>query len=142
MQCAHAHTSPLLTWPGFAQVDDNRLRDVFSANEIVLRTLVKGCTAVTVVGDASAVPSGCLSEPVGTGVVVHLLAAGRINVDAEIAKIEGRKAKSVASLAQLQRVQAGAAYATLADDIKATQDEKLRERQAEVRAGIASDPQC
>ena len=122
-----------LTAAGFAQVDDARLRDVFGANETVLRTLVKGCTAVTIVADASAVPSGCLAEPVGTGVVVHLLAAGRINVDAEIAKIQGRKAKTVDALAQLQRIQSGAAYAALADDIKATQDEKLRERQAEVR---------
>ena len=113
------------------------MRDVFSANETVLRTLVKGTSAVTVVADASAVPSGCLSEPVSTGVVVHLLAAGRINIDGEIQKIENRKAKSVTALATLKRTTTGAAYEALADDIKATQDEKLRERQAEVRGRAA-----
>lgn len=128
-----------LTRPGFAQVEDSRLRDVFSANETVLRTLVKGTSAVTVVADASAVPSGCLSEPVGTGVVVHLLAAGRINIDGEIQKIENRKAKSVTALATLKRTTTGAAYEALADDIKATQEEKLRERQAEVRGRTALD---
>lgn len=123
---------------GFAQVGDARLRDVLSANEIVLRTLVKGTSQLSIVADASSVPGGVLSEPVGAQAIVHLVAAGRINVEAEIAKIEGRKAKVAAAQQTAQRTQAGAAFDALPADVKAGQLEKARERQAEVRLRCSS----
>ena len=67
-----------------------------------LLALVKGCTSVRIVEQASDVAEGCSSETIGADIVVHLLVKGLINVDAELAKAEKKIALAQTSMNKLK----------------------------------------
>lgn len=50
-------------------------------------SLIKGVDKITIVKDSESIPSGCAVQAIATGVKVHVLVKGHIDIDAEISKV-------------------------------------------------------
>ncbi|KAK4704184.1 valyl-tRNA synthetase, partial [Phenoliferia sp. Uapishka_3] len=88
-----------------------------------ISVLIKGCTAFTVVDAEADIPEGCVSENVSPELSVSLLLKGVINVDAEVAKAEKKRAFAQLGLAKLKEGMS-------APDYETKKPENVREKEA------------
>lgn len=122
----------------FVQCSNANLMPLLQEQIPTLLALVKGCTSVKIVEQASDVPEGCSSETIGADIVVHLLVKGLINVDAELAKAEKKIALAQTSMNKLKVT---LERAETPEEIKAKNAEELKVLEAEIAALTLSTEQ-
>jgi valyl-tRNA synthetase len=76
----------------YVEINDVEVHDVVKSQQDSIVSLIRGVEKITVVKSAEEIPSGCALQAVGSGITVHLLVKGQIDIDAEIAKVEKKLA--------------------------------------------------
>ncbi|CED84755.1 valine-trna ligase [Phaffia rhodozyma] len=72
----------------FVQVSEPRLNEMFQSQITVLSSLTKGCKSAEVISKVEELPEGCASELVNAEVTVHLMVRGKVDLDAEVQKLQ------------------------------------------------------
>ncbi|KAL8283096.1 hypothetical protein RQP46_005874 [Phenoliferia psychrophenolica] len=103
-----------------------------------ISVLIKGCSSFTVVDSEADIPDGCVSENVSPELTVSLLLKGVINVDAEVAKTEKKRAFAQMGLAKLREGMSAADYETKKPkDVREKEATKAHDLEVEI-ASLAS----
>ncbi|KAG0223637.1 AP-1 adaptor complex sigma subunit Aps1 [Actinomortierella wolfii] len=108
---------------------------LLQSEEAGIVTLTKGCQSCKVL-DLSAgakVPEGCAASTIKDGCIVHLLVKGKVDVDAEVGKIEKKLAKVTKAYDDLVKKTKEPTYLTkVREDIRAANDVKIKDYEAEI----------
>lgn len=71
----------------FVETSDDKVRQIASAQQDSIVSLIKGVEKIAVLEAGASVPSGCALVSVNPTTNVHVLVKGQIDLDAEIAKV-------------------------------------------------------
>lgn len=71
----------------FLESSDAATAKIASEQQDSIVSLIKGVEKITIVKDASEIPSGCALQAINTTTTVHVLVKGQVDLDAEIAKV-------------------------------------------------------
>lgn len=120
----------------FVQTSNSNLFCILKADAaIITSALVKGAQSLEVLSKDETVPSGCIVSPVSDECNVYLLVKGKVNIEEEMAKLDARKQKSNAALADLIKKTEVADYEKKVKlDIREANSAKIKMLEAEIEA--------
>ncbi|ORZ31968.1 tRNA synthetases class I-domain-containing protein [Catenaria anguillulae PL171] len=114
----------------FVRTHDAQFKTVFEQAKVVMGGLIKGLESVEIVDQ---VPAGCAVSSLSDAVAVALMVKGHVDVDAEVAKIEAKKAKTQQQIDALKKKMSVDGYETkVKADVRETNAAKLKAAEVEI----------
>ncbi|KAJ3022150.1 hypothetical protein HKX48_006886 [Thoreauomyces humboldtii] len=119
----------------YVKVGTPELATTIAAQDTIIRSMVKGCGTIKVLGGHDANPAGCAVESVSEDITVYLLVKGFVDFDAELTKIETKITKSREALAVLTKKTQAEGYAErVKQEVKDVNEGKIKAIEAEIAA--------
>lgn len=97
---------------------------MFQQQVAVMSSLTKGCKSVEVVRTSAEVPEGCASQIITPEVAINIMVRGKIDIDAEVSKIQKKVDHIQGSAEKLKTLQAS--NSKLPAEVQAANVEKVR----------------
>lgn len=105
----------------------------------IIKTLIKGCTSVEVCTSPSAVPAGCAVTSVPAARLnVHVLVRGKVDIDAELAKLLTKVDINAAALAKGDAQAKSADWDKTPDTVRAQHAERMANLESEKQTLLAA----
>jgi valyl-tRNA synthetase len=96
---------------------------MFQRQVAVISSLTKGCKSAEVVRTAAEVPEGCASQIITPEVAINIMVRGKIDIDAEVSKIQKKVDHIQGSAEKLKTLQAS--NSKLPAEVQAANVEKV-----------------
>lgn len=116
----------------FVEVSDEAEFTMVESQKDSIVSLIKAINSVEVVKSASDVPTGVILQAVNTGINVHVLVKGHVDIDAEIAKAQKKIEKTQKQKDNIQKAMSAAGYAKASAQTKEMDQSRLDTATAEI----------
>jgi len=114
----------------FAHSSDEAERAMLASQAPTIIGMVKGCSAVDVVGNVDDVPGGCGSQVLSSSLVIYILIKGKVNLDEEIDKCEKKLVLVIQSAEKLRKTVMD--EKNVPENVREANKEKLETYEAEI----------
>jgi valyl-tRNA synthetase len=121
---ANRFLTPCLPVPVIVHANDDKTFEMFQKQVAVISSLTKGCKSAEVVRQASEVPEGCATQTITPEVAINIMVRGKIDIDAEVSKIQKKVDHIQTSATKLKGLQA--TNSKLPAEVQAANVEKVR----------------
>lgn len=118
----------------FIETAVDSTRAMLDTQRSVVHTLVKGCESVSVVGQASEVPPGCVVASVSATIQVHVLVRGLVDVDQELSKLAKKLTLTETQLSRTSALTQKPEWSKTPEDVKTSTQQRLDDLEAEKKA--------
>ncbi|KAJ1950380.1 valine--tRNA ligase, partial [Dispira parvispora] len=119
----------------YLTADNDATRELLAGHTATIRTLIKGCQAIDVIGADQHLPAGCVPAAVNQNCHVLLLVKGKVNIEAEVDRLEKKLTKARQQLGTWEKKTQIPDYETkIKADVREVNATKIKGYQAEIDA--------
>ncbi|KAJ1656257.1 valine--tRNA ligase [Dispira simplex] len=119
----------------YLTADNDVTRELLASHTAAIRTLIKGCQTINVIGADQPLPAGCVPAAVNQDCHVLLLVKGKVDIGAEVERLEKKLTKAQQQLGVWEKKTQIADYKTkIRADVREVNATKIKGYQAEIDA--------